>query len=355
MFFLRDLSTCLAIEQEFRFVAVAPLLALTPDTPADRVLSSAASSPLVATVSALAAAADNTRDEHQLLMPKSKLPDLRRLCSEVVDSLLPGLPTSTTSSTSSTGSSSQLASQKQSIFSAAVAAMSKMISARGLRHQWRLLANTTSDASAPAVSRDTAQADNDAAAAAALLYSEAHLNPERFVHLWSSLAFLFNAPNPAGAENEDEDEEEEEEGRVRPNDLFKNTTDLEVFGHGFSFAGCLLLHLLGQSTAYEMSDYSYEILRLRKYEETLSPDDQRRRFRRAGDEDMEAVNVFVDAAQAQKDVHDHCFALCRSLSLSHATAEAEAEAEAGAGTGAEAGSHAARSKIKFTPPAFFAD
>jgi hypothetical protein len=201
------------------------------------------------------------------------------------------------------------------------------------------------------VSRDTAQADNDAGAAAALLYSETNLNPERCVHLWSSLNFLFNAPNPAGTE--DEDEEEEEEGRVRPNDLFKDTTDLEVFGHGFSFAGCLLLHLLGQATAYEMSDYSYEILRLRKYEETLSPDDQRRRFRRAGDEEMEAVNVFVDAAQAQKDVHDHCFALCRSLSLSHATAEAEAGA--GTGTGAEAGSHAARSKIKFTPPTFFAD
>jgi len=340
LYFLRDLSACLAVEEEFRFVAVAPLLALTPDTPADRVFSSVASSPLVATVAALAAAAENTRDGHQLLMSKSRLPDLQRLCSEVVESLLPALPSSSTTSTSTSSSSSNPHKQKMSVFSATVAAMGHMLTEHGLRQKWRLLANATASETSAS---ESAQVDGDAGAAAALLYSEADLNPERFVHLWSSLAFLFNAPNSACAEDEDE-EDEEEEGRILPNDLFKDTTDLEVFGHGFSFAGCLLLHLLGQATAYEISDYSYEILRLRKYEETLSAEDQQRRFRRASEEAMEAVNVFVDAAQAQKDVHDHSFALCRSLSLSHTTEGAETDPPPAKVRGR-----------KFVPPAFFAD
>jgi hypothetical protein len=48
--------------------------------------------------------------------------------------------------------------------------------------------------------------------------------------------------------------------------LFAPTSNEAEFGHGFTIAGCLLLHLLGQRSSFEVLDFSSHVLQLNAHE-----------------------------------------------------------------------------------------
>ncbi|MBL2912048.1 hypothetical protein ELO03_29610, partial [Klebsiella pneumoniae] len=52
------------------------------------------------------------------------------------------------------------------------------------------------------------------------------------------------------------------------------------FGHGFSLAGCLLLHLLHQKTHFDLTDLSLSLLRLRQRESHRRQEEVSPSFRR---------------------------------------------------------------------------
>ena len=88
-----------------------------------------------------------------------------------------------------------------------------------------------------------------------------------FYRLWSALNFLFcmedhskHSIAPAGAPGDARGG-----GPVGGGTLLEFTDD-EEFGHGFSIAGCMLIHLLAQRQRFELLDMSYHLLDVAKHE-----------------------------------------------------------------------------------------
>jgi hypothetical protein len=135
---------------------------------------------------------------------------------------------------------------------------------------------------------------------------------------------------------------------VHQAELFQFTTDLEVFGHGFSVAGCVLLHFLGQRHAYELTDFSYQVLRMRRYEESLPRAVHEQRFAQVEEDELYWVDVFVQGALEQRDVHVGVFALLDAL-VPRDPAKA-AVGRAGVRSGGKV-----RAPLRYDPPPFFAD
>jgi cytoplasmic FMR1 interacting protein len=82
-------------------------------------------------------------------------------------------------------------------------------------------------------------------------------NSKTFAKLWAALLFLFNL---------NEVESEEETPQDTTNLVVTNSAE---FGHGFSIAGCLFIHILRQRTLYELIDYSSQVLSMREYEAAM--------------------------------------------------------------------------------------
>ena len=63
-----------------------------------------------------------------------------------------------------------------------------------------------------------------------------------FYRLWSALQFMFCMP----------DEQEDAAGAA----------DTAEYGDGFSIAGCVFIHLVGQQRRFEVLDFAYHVLRV---------------------------------------------------------------------------------------------
>jgi hypothetical protein len=88
-------------------------------------------------------------------------------------------------------------------------------------------------------------------------------NAAGFHRLWSALSFLFCIVDGAG-----ETATSATGGEVPASaTLISNEAE---FGHGFTIAGCLLLHLLGQRSAFEVLDFSSHVLRLDAHERQVA-------------------------------------------------------------------------------------
>jgi cytoplasmic FMR1 interacting protein len=83
-------------------------------------------------------------------------------------------------------------------------------------------------------------------------------NAKGFHRLFSALSFLFSMTESAEAASPVEGEEEDE--------LTQVSNEAE-FGHGFTLTGCLLLHLLGQRSTFELMDFSYYVLKVAHYDD----------------------------------------------------------------------------------------
>eukprot|EP00457_Paulinella_chromatophora_P000349 gb/GEZN01000349.1/.p1 GENE.gb/GEZN01000349.1/~~gb/GEZN01000349.1/.p1 ORF type:complete len:1473 (-),score=270.12 gb/GEZN01000349.1/:312-4730(-) len=70
-------------------------------------------------------------------------------------------------------------------------------------------------------------------------------SPNDIIRLWSCLLFLFTAPP-----------------EPRPDDANSYLDDMTIFGEGFLWAGCLLIHLMGYRARFEFMDFNYHILKL---------------------------------------------------------------------------------------------
>eukprot|EP00808_Paulinella_micropora_P032344 g67638.t1 len=83
-------------------------------------------------------------------------------------------------------------------------------------------------------------------------------SPNDIIRLWSCLLFLFTAP---------------------PDTLPEGGDDITVFGEGFLWAGCLLIHLMGYRDRFEFMDFNYHILKLAALK-PLPPEDNSRKKKR---------------------------------------------------------------------------
>ena len=126
--------------------------------------------------------------------------------------------------------------------------------------------------------------------------------PNDFYRLFSALNFLFcvHEEDPVV----DEEIELANSSGMTVDEL--SLTDEEEFGHGFGFAGVLLMHILKQRPSFEMLDFSYHCLNVQLHEKCA-------REMAGGaigmvDEEMQAqANRFLVQAQRQRDIHRKLF------------------------------------------------
>ena len=316
--FLKDLSAMMDVKEQFRFAAVAPLLGIVPDTLPSMAAREVSASPLISTLQALVRTAERSKDEFQFSVHKSTVSAVAELGKKAADAALPAA-LRTTLQKNAFGGEVMAGASSASVFQSALLRLDSAAGKLGLREKWaRVLPPSTTKDRDRDRDRDRKKQSkkNEAPAPESkapsdgpeTLHTTSLLNPSRFSHVFSSLCFLFNARNPTLGSDPDDDDPDARRSMMQ-NELFENTTDLEVFGHGFSFAGCALLHLLDQRTIYELTDYSLEVLRLRKYEESLPRNHQEVLFGNVQQDEMADVNDFVDEVQAQSDFHGLVFAL----------------------------------------------
>lgn len=121
-----------------------------------------------------------------------------------------------------------------------------------------------------------------------------------FHRLWSTLTFLFNMQdqdqNSAAvasmkALNED----------VNIGEEIGTLPDLDVFGHGFAISGTLLLHLLGQRSIFELADFSYFVLKVDDHDHRVYNEAESLVFGKANDElKLETKNFMIYAKRLKE-------------------------------------------------------
>jgi len=96
-------------------------------------------------------------------------------------------------------------------------------------------------------------------------------------------------------------------------------TDDGEFGHGFAFAGCVFIHLLGQKEPFELMDYSYHVLNVDandqeiKVAETVTATKVRPKSLVHVDAALQiATEKFLAIALEQKQLHTEFFHLLQS-------------------------------------------
>jgi len=120
------------------------------------------------------------------------------------------------------------------------------------------------------------------------------MTPTDFSRLWSVLQFIFCQP-PKPVEN------------IAVEDM---VSDIGTFGDGFSWAGCVLLHLLNQHRRFIILDFSYHILKL----DSLQPmprtfEKEKKKKGVISDEEkmIPICNVFLNNAKLIKELNEVIF------------------------------------------------
>lgn len=99
-------------------------------------------------------------------------------------------------------------------------------------------------------------------------------------------------------------------------------SDEGEFGHGFSFAGCLFVHLMGQRVIYELLDYSYHVLSVNQHDKLSPPSPSNAKGHTAGSPQLtnagvgsvdpllqQAADRFILSATEQRQLHTQLFQL----------------------------------------------
>ena len=125
-------------------------------------------------------------------------------------------------------------------------------------------------------------------------------NSPAFHRLWSTMTFLFcvqeimpSGDATLGSEYAD--------------------SDADQFGHGFTAAGCLFLHLLDQRSSFELLDFSYHILNVHDHETNTSSLQADSKVGTVDSELQKSTNVFIQNAKIQKKVQNMYFAIFENL------------------------------------------
>jgi len=143
-------------------------------------------------------------------------------------------------------------------------------------------------------------------------------NASGFHRLWSALSFLFcivdeePATTTAAAAGDTAAAavgmaEEEEESLI--------SNEME-FGHGFTIAGCMLLHLLGQRSTFNVLDFATYVLQLDDHDQKLREigDAQQQQTAAMVDDGLlQETRNFVEAARTQQLMQLQWFSLLEAL------------------------------------------
>lgn len=113
-----------------------------------------------------------------------------------------------------------------------------------------------------------------------------------FHRLWSTLVFLFCIQELAATDDA------------------LTYSDADQFGHGFAFAGCLFVHLLGQRPQYELLDFSYHVLNVYDHDQVSVSSAQ---IGKVNEATQEAVDQFVAAAIIHRQIQNEFFSFLESV------------------------------------------
>jgi hypothetical protein len=294
--FVKDLSELLDVQEQLRFVSVAPLLGLAPDaveapattaaplgavlqrlseslaTTIDNVGSSNAgpigssnAGPNASSSAAPTGGVSNTLQalqsspHHRVYNSALTVIQLPEIAGKLVSSLASGI-------------------QTKSLLSYFMGKMDEAFFQFNLTEEWGF---KCSPEGAVDLNNESIGDDNNSA----------------FHRLFSALNFLFcvfeSQPEPTT----------DERGQVEEQDII--VPDDDEFGHGFAIAGILFLHLLGQRAIFELSDFSYFVLNVYNHDKRVVVNDGS-----VGNVDSELfaeTSRFVTNAIAQRNVHLELF------------------------------------------------
>lgn len=261
--FMKDLSDSLDIRSAFEFINLAPYVAVAPDTTAETLpkLTSTALGAILNTYSTLNL---NSTAEASVLTPVDVV-----LTGSIVDQL----PAAATSLVKSISSSLI---ERKSLFRGILSKVEECMRGLNLFTKW-----------------GPGKVDKIPSIADTFL----PLNVEQtkaFHKVWSALSFLYCLHDPVDKSNP---VPEEDAGTI---------TDEEEFGHGFTAAGCLFIHLLGQRDTHEALDFSIHVLKVFEFEfhvkarASIILDDPSL---------MKDTESFIAEAITHRKIHDYMFAL----------------------------------------------
>ena len=131
-------------------------------------------------------------------------------------------------------------------------------------------------------------------------------NAAGFHRLWSALSFLFCIVDGAG-----ETATSATGGEVPASaTLISNEAE---FGHGFTIAGCALLHLLGQKATFEALDFSSYVLSLDNHEHRVADSASAAPAAKVDGSLLQEATSFVYSARTQQLLQRQLFSLLEVL------------------------------------------
>jgi len=125
-------------------------------------------------------------------------------------------------------------------------------------------------------------------------------NSPAFHRLWSTMTFLFCVQEVMPA------------GEVTLGSEYAES-DADQFGHGFTAAGCLFLHILGQRSAFELLDFSYHILNVHDHEVNTASLQVDSKVGTVDTDLQKSANVFIANAAVQKKIQNLYFAIYENV------------------------------------------
>ena len=308
--FIRDLSDVLDLNDQFRFMNLAPFLSLCPDASIeslqglqgkDKQDEAVAATPIGSVFNNLASFASTSTHSSEILGSKDSFTRLPMVAKELAASM-----------STVVGS--------RSLFQRLLINIKERMSDRNSHNgrsffeEWGL-------------SSFRAEGSTSASPYQGLEL----IHTKAFFRFWAAMSFLFNHQEDAvkdkdkekkvkdtakdGADGDDDaDTPPEEESAIEV-----VIQDEEEFGHGFCIAGTLFLHMLGQRDVYESTDFSYYVLKVHAQESrnqkisstssssTTDPSSvSASGSATAADEE---VNRFVESTNAYKHLQDELFSL----------------------------------------------
>lgn len=247
--FLKDLSATLELSHELDFVVLGPLLGLIPNVPGASVDAGYEGdkddtvSPVVKIVNHLTeelSASEQLRAD--VVRSNEIVTRIPGVVSRLVDNATRTFDDIATNSTGSSAPSQAVSSK--SLFKWVLSQVEEFMYQQNLSDEW-------------------AAGHSNPSAARGVCYGFDMENPKGFYRLWSALSFLFCINESDSGDDSKEEKRDNESDEIDEDVVISNEAE---FGHGFTVAGTLFIHLLGQRSIFQLSDFSQHVWRVHENE-----------------------------------------------------------------------------------------
>eukprot|EP01038_Epipyxis_sp_PR26KG_P007795 gene7795-10589_t len=266
--FLKDLSSCMEISDQNAFLIISPLLGLTPASNLRH--SNHESSPIDSIINHLSDELSLSEVlQNEAILSHDSIARLPGMIHRISDNILHRLG-------------------NKSLFKWCLSQIEEFMYQLNLTVDWAMLSD---------VSIGTASHSD--------YFALEVDHPRGFHRLWAALSFLFCvSDDDTGIDDTDDPPESSDEVQEI---MVSNEAE---FGHGFTVAGCMFLHLLGQKPIFELLDFSSYILRMHDYEQ-ISPHALPEKI--SNDSSLvKDTKAFIGFASTQKKLQLQLFALFES-------------------------------------------